>query len=276
MEAKMSAHSIAQTKSISHAQAQPVLKPMGLGLSLLYFGLPMLMFALSVYLMIPFLVSQGYSPFVSYSASLIVPLGVIFAFSLGLYKQDGYPLTWKALAERFRLRRMSGKDWQWALVSLVIMFITSGILLFATHGLFIQGVVKLPYAVPLAIDPTVGQTAADFSRLYGADATGNWGLLLLSIILLAFNIVGEEFWWRGYIFPRQELVFGKRTWLVHGILWCLFHAFKWWEWIALLPVTLILSYVAQRRQSTWPGIVTHLIFNGLSLIAIVGVVMGAL
>jgi len=29
----------------------------------------------------------------------------------------------------------------------------------------------------------------------------------MNVIVLFFNIVGEELWWRGYILPRQELTF---------------------------------------------------------------------
>jgi membrane protease YdiL (CAAX protease family) len=38
-----------------------------------------------------------------------------------------------------------------------------------------------------------------------------------------FNIVGEELWWRGFILPRQEPVFGRRTWVLQGVLHGFFH-----------------------------------------------------
>jgi len=28
----------------------------------------------------------------------------------------------------------------------------------------------------------------------------------------------RELWWRGYILPRQELAFGRWTWIIHGLL----------------------------------------------------------
>jgi Type II CAAX prenyl endopeptidase Rce1-like len=36
------------------------------------------------------------------------------------------------------------------------------------------------------------------------------------------NILGEEFLWRGVVLPRQEVAFGRRAWVVNGILWLLF------------------------------------------------------
>jgi membrane protease YdiL (CAAX protease family) len=42
---------------------------------------------------------------------------------------------------------------------------------------------------------------------------------------LAVISVGEELWWRGYVLPRQELAFGRATWVIHGILWSVIHLF---------------------------------------------------
>jgi len=61
--------------------------------------------------------------------------------------------------------------------------------------------------------------------------------------------------------------------LVHGTMWALFHAFKYWAWLGLLPVTLVLSFVAQKRKNTWPGIITHFVINGISLIPIIAAIL---
>jgi membrane protease YdiL (CAAX protease family) len=98
-------------------------------------------------------------------------------------------------------------------------------------------------------------------------------LVVFYLILLTFNILGEEFWWRGVILPRQEIVHGNKTWIIHGILWTLFHAFKYWAWIGLLPVCLTIAYVAQKRKNTWPGIITHLLFNGTGLIPLLAAIL---
>ncbi len=105
--------------------------------------------------------------------------------------------------------------------------------------------------------------------LLGEPVQRRWDQVLLTLVLLFFNIIGEEFWWRGYILPRQELAWGRWTWLVHGILWMLFHAFKYWDWLALLPGCLGIALMAQRRRNTVPGIIVHLIVNGSSAIGII-------
>lgn len=61
--------------------------------------------------------------------------------------------------------------------------------------------------------------------------------------------------------------------MVHGVLWTLLHAFKWWQMLALLPGALALSFVAQRLQNTWPGIIVHFITNGMGMIGVLLVIL---
>jgi membrane protease YdiL (CAAX protease family) len=123
------------------------------------------------------------------------------------------------------------------------------------------------------IDPRQPMSIEILKDLLGGHAQGQWSLVLLTLLLLFFNIVGEEFWWRGYILPRQELALGKHAWIVHGILWTLFHAFKYWDWLALLPVCLGIAFVAQSRRNTWIGFWAHLLFNSVSALGIIALVI---
>ena len=257
------------------SQTRP-LKPLPFPLALLYFGIPALIFVLSVYFLIPFFMQQGLTEFMSYSWSLLIPLIIMLIASLVALRVEGYPINWDSIRERFRLRRMNRTDWIWTLVSLVIMFIAAGIFGVVGQLLVTNKIIPLPAHIPTALlDPTVDpkNLLNVFYTALGPNIKGNWWLVIFSLILLFFNIVGEEFWWRGVILPRQELVHGKWTWLVHGILWALFHAFKYWAWIGLLPVTLGISYVAQKRKNTWPGIINHFVINGISLIPIVAAIL---
>jgi len=253
------------------------LKPITLPMALLYFGIPALFFVLSVYYLIPFLIDKGLTEFISYSLSLLIPLIIMLIASLLALRMEGYPINWISIKERFRLKKMDKTDWLWTGVSLVIMLIGAGIFGVLGQLLVVKGFVPLPAKIPTALlDPTVDpkNLMTVFLNSLGPNAKGNWGLVILTVILLSFNIFGEEFWWRGVILPRQELIHGKNTWMIHGTLWALFHAFKYWAWLGLLPVCLTLSYVAQKRKNTWPGIITHFIINGASLIPILAVVLG--
>jgi membrane protease YdiL (CAAX protease family) len=248
------------------------LKPLPLSLALLYFGIPALVFVVCVYVLIPFFIGRGMTEFTSYSLSLLIPLAAMLVASFLALRAEGYPLTWSSTTERFRLRKMDRGDWLWTVVSLIVMFIGAGIFGVLGQLLVTDHIIPLPAQIPTALlDPTVDPANIYnvFLAALGPNVHGNWGLVILTVVLLTFNIFGEEFWWRGVILPRQELVHGKSTWLIHGLLWTLFHAFKYWSWIGLLPVCLMLSYVAQRRKNTWPGIITHYAINGLSLFPII-------
>lgn len=95
----------------------------------------------------------------------------------------------------------------------------------------------------------------------GVPLQGSWWLLVYyAVVILVFNIGGEELWWRGYVLPRQELAFGRTAWVVHGIAWSVFHLFMQptlWDTIRMAVSGIALSFVAQRTRSTWPGIVGH-------------------
>jgi len=97
--------------------------------------------------------------------------------------------------------------------------------------------------------------------LMGVSLQGAWWILVYyALVILVFNIGGEELWWRGYVLPRQELAFGRTAWVVHGMCWSAFHLFMqptFWDTIRMAITGVALSFVAQRTKSTWPGIVGH-------------------
>ena len=164
---------------------------------------------------------------------------------------------------------MNRTDWIWTGISLLVLIVGAGIFGNLGHIQVTKGIITIHNKIPTALlDPTIdpANLLNVFRDALGPNVQGNWGLVLFMLVLLFFNILGEEFWWRGLILPRQELTHGKNTWLIHGTLWAFFHIFKYWSVIGLLPVCLALTYVAQRRQNTWPGIITHFIINGLGLI----------
>jgi membrane protease YdiL (CAAX protease family) len=100
-----------------------------------------------------------------------------------------------------------------------------------------------------------------------------WILVYYAAVMLVCNIGGEELWWRGYVLPRQELVFGKAAWVVHGVFWSAFHLFMQptlWDTFRMSITGLALSFVAQRTRSTWPGIVGHSFGNLTFFLSLVG------
>jgi membrane protease YdiL (CAAX protease family) len=249
----------------------PTVNPLPLWQTPFFFGLPTLLLVLSVYCLAPRLRGWGISPYVSLDLAFLVPFALLFCASLAAYGMAGHAWTWAKFKERFRLRRMDGDDWLWT-VGLFVFALASYLPLKALTARFIaEGVIPLPDALPTILDPRATQSV---EVLMGGRMAGNWPLALVNLSALLFNIFGEEFWWRGYLLPRQEVAHGRHTWVVHGLLWTLFHAFKYWEFAALLPSCLAFSFVAQRRKNTWPGIVTHFALNGLESVSVLLLVMG--
>jgi membrane protease YdiL (CAAX protease family) len=114
---------------------------------------------------------------------------------------------------------------------------------------------------------------AVIAQWLGPEAAGNWALVVLVLIMFFFNTFGEELYWRGIIFPRQELVHGRWTWLVHGLMWNLFHLPIYpWYIVAGLPVTLTISWVAQKTGNTWTAIILHALGNVFMYSLIISVV----
>jgi membrane protease YdiL (CAAX protease family) len=248
-------------------------KPLLPGPAGLFFAVPALALVIAAYWGIPALANRGMADFTAYMIALLIPLALMFAAALAAYHLEGHPLTWAGFSDRYRLQKMNGRDWLLTLGGLVAAFLGIGLMSTASRGLIEAGLVPLPGYIPPAIDPFLSMDLEVFRLLMGPGAVGNWGLVALLAALLFFNIIGEELWWRGYILPRQELVHGRWTWVIHGGMWTLFHAFKYWDWLALLPVCLVIAYIAQHRQNTWPGIVIHFLINGAIFIPVLMVVL---
>jgi membrane protease YdiL (CAAX protease family) len=223
----------AQTKSY---------QPMKLFESLLLFGVPAAILAASIWMLWPAMMEAGMSRAWSYTISLsLVNAGLVVAAVTG-YRLEGNPWNWQVFSKRMRLSRMTGKTWLWTI---------GGTLLFGGLALLIN-------SGAAAIYKAVGFSMPDQSP----GSMSVW----MNILVLFFNIVGEELWWRGYILPRQELTHGKWTWLIHGILWAWFHMFKWWAVPFMMITCLIIPFVAQKTRNTWAGMINHIIINGAGVL----------
>lgn len=254
------------------------LHPMPLWQSLLYFGLPALLFRLSIYNGTPALIALGMSPFYANVVTFTVPAAILFALALGFCKRDGYAGSWAELKARLRLVRMTGRDWLWAIVALLLTFLSIGAIQQFTALPLIKAIPAIapPAFFPPWNQPGVAFDVALYSSYIGEPLKGNWGVALLVLVMFFFNIFGEELWWRGYILPRQERAQGRWAWLVNGLLWLLWHvAFYPWQIFALLPICLAVPFVAQRRQNTWTAIIIHL-QNGVFQLLVLAMVLGLL
>ena len=167
---------------------------------------------------------------------------------------------------------MNKADWLWTATIIIFVLVT-----YFSLGFTGEWVKSVPFLAPRDVWPAeFGPGGTDNltpGQFMGMPLKGQWWLVLFYSIGWFLNIVGEEFWFRGYILPRQELAFGKFAWLVNGLMFTLNHLWQPWILIAILPSSLLLAYVVQSRKNTWIGIIQHGFVNiGLLLLLIGGVI----
>ena len=223
----------------------------------------------------PWLEQQGYSALKSYLAAMCVPLALMFAAAMiGYHKVEGHPLTRQAFRSRMRYPRLKAIDFLWGFGIFIVGGICYMALSFVSSSLIDAGVMPLPEGLPALVNPQMSVTLETINQAAGGQIRGQWSLVLLGVVTYFFNIVGEELWWRGYILPRQELAFGRTTWLIHGLMWASFHAFKWWDVLALIPICLIAAYSAQKLKNNWPAFIGHALTNFMMFPVIIASVAG--
>ena len=252
-----------QESSKSLTTFQEGLKPLPFWGSLIAFGAPALLMVFSYHVFMPWLRGLGLAATESFMVAHIAPMAILLAVSLHVFHNvEGRPLTWAAFGQRFRYPRLTLK--------VVLLGLGTFLILNIAYGAFSQLGAAL---ADQGLAPPAG-TVTSVADVLGADVQGRWEIVFLFLLVLAFNVVGEELWWRGIILPRQELVHGRWTWVVHGLLWTGFHAFKWWDLVGLLPVCLVIAYISQRTKNNWPALIAHGLFNGLALYLVLAAVLG--
>jgi membrane protease YdiL (CAAX protease family) len=220
------------------------IKPIPFWQSLIFFGVPALLGVLCTYFLWPFFMGIGASEENAYHLQALVVFASLLIASLAAYIVEGNSLDWSSFRHRFRLYRLDRRGWEW----------TFG-------GLLAAGLLSLGATV-------LASRVYDILKFTPPDIfpSGPMTNLPLGAFTLSMNIISEELWWRGYVLPRQENQHGRYTWAIHGVLWAFFHIFKWWAVPFMLITTWIIPLIAQRSGNTTPGLIIHLVLNGLGIL----------
>jgi hypothetical protein len=166
--------------------------------------------------------------FLAASAAVFGPLVLLAALLLCRERRTARPRSWRA---RLWLHPMNGGDWLWAVGGLAAVGVLTG-------------------GIGIALGPMAGG-----AKLHPS--------------FMAFEPLSPGRYWILGAWLRQEAALGGRAWLVNGILWLLFHmAFPWQVLLTLVPITLILPYVVQRRRNTWAGVVIHAGFGATGFLVL--------
>jgi membrane protease YdiL (CAAX protease family) len=229
------------------------LKKMDLRGSFIYTALPAILLYYATRWFIPYLHETTGLPlvvcwYISGGGLVFIPMTVL---SLIFYRREGNEWSKENFIKRFWLEKPSGKT------------ISIGLL-----GVIITGIAT--YAVMELCKALMPEFSASpsFLRMH-ALSPGEYWILLAWLPLFFFNIIGEAFYWRGFMFPKQYEIFGSKTWLVHGACWLAFHfSFGINLLITLLPIIFITPYLVQRTKSAWTDIIIHGLINGSGFILV--------
>ena len=224
------------------------MKPLGFSKSILYFAIPALMMQGMYQVVMRVTDYLGYRLFITFLIGFGVPSLLLLLAALNLYRVER---SGKSFSERFRLQKLDRNGWMWTAVLCAIWIAVPILMRPVTEWLqshwFHPSKLWIRMMTP---DPN-----------YFMEFPMGIGVYAALTVFVIVNVFGGELFWRGYVFPRQELAFGSRTWLIHALLWIVFRSFLPWELATITVLGLALAYAVQRTRNTWTSILAH--FCGL-------------
>jgi membrane protease YdiL (CAAX protease family) len=223
----------------------------GPGLSIFMFGVPALLLWAAIALFMPPLVRSGWATQTAwFLAGSVALMPLLAAALIGAFAATAQPSPARML-EHLRVRPMTAGDWRVAAYVFLLIGIATAALYAVNNTVWPRLSSHPPFLPPTALEPA------------------QYYILLLWLPFFAVNIFGEELWWRGFILPRQEAVFGRFTWIVQGLLHTAFHFSLGLGVIFILwPTAFALPWAVQRSKNTSVGIVLHAAINGPAFLAL--------
>jgi membrane protease YdiL (CAAX protease family) len=253
---------------------KPELKPLGWIASLFIFVGNAALLRVALYWLAPAYHEATGKPYlVGYLICWIGAMALVFLASLAAYKLEGRPFTRTDFIFRYRLQKLNRGDWAWLLIMLV-----GSLAFLAGLSFSMDWLRSIPLFSPHpGFPPDLADMANNLTPgiLFGMPLKGQWWLVITYVTGWLFNVVGEEFWYRGWMLPRQEAAFGKYAWIINGLMFNFQHTFQPWNLLAMLPGSLLVSYAVQRRGKTWLSMLWHGLLNvNLLFFIIQGVIAG--
>lgn len=231
-----------------------------------YFVISSVLIYLGLYKGIPALMAAGVPFIKGYLVLFYLPFIFMFITALVLYRKEGNPWQLSAFKHRLNLTRLKRSDWFWILGIILVYLILTATTTPIMNNLAQHSFFSPPSFFPAEINPNkaaISGTMMDYSL------AGQYWLPIVYFIGWFFNIFSEEFLWRGIILPRQVERFGTKAWLIHGLMWGLWHFFWKWQLVMLIPFALFFTFAVYKSKNTWVGIISHGALNAIPLIMII-------
>ncbi len=212
---------------------------------------------------------------------ILLTAGLVWLFVLSLiilWREEG-DIRWSTMKRRFWLNtprdpktgESRRKLWLWA-IPFSILALASTQLLGPSLIKLLTGI--LPFLTPApGFDPMESLLEPEVQ----AQVVGAWGFYGLFLVLAVFNILGEEFLFRGVLLPKMEGVFGKWDWVANGALFGAYHLHQPWVILAAaFGGIFFFAFPAKHWHSTWLAIIAHsvgnIIFIPLILLLVLGLI----
>src|SRR5579875_1272167 len=231
----------------TEAPAAP--KSLPLWQALFYFAIPAFLFRLILYNGTGYLVTHGVVEVTAVVLAFLVPSVLLLLAAFVAMRLDGYSLSWSVIRERFRFHPLTWRSWLWVVGGALVALVGEQLLAF-TGVLLVHIPIFTPPAYLSFLNPTVRQSLSSF---LGVSLRGNWAFFALFTAIVVVQVAAEECWWRGYLF-----------------------VFYPWSVIVDLFFCSTVAYVFQRTKNTWVSLLIHLLYNGLTPIALLLAVLGVI
>lgn len=204
--------------------------------------------------------------------ALTLALIWLFVLSLIIVRIEEGNLRWLTIKDRLWLHSpkdqksgvSGGKVWLWLIPFFLLLMILSGLLSPVEPFVFDFFNIDIKFSMSSLFNEEVTDALA-----------GAWFFLFLFLFMGIFNILGEEFLFRGILLPKMEGQFGKWDWVANGLLMGAYHWHQPWGIpVAMVASVFVFSFASRRYESSWMGIITHSVQIFLMLFLILGVITG--
>jgi len=223
------------------------------------FAWPAVWFLFLIYAIGPLLLRpNGTLPGWAFHLVWLLGNGAELAAALIILRQEGYPLTPKALQERINWR-FPDKLWKWG--AIVGVFIAAAGLSMLLSPVATEVATTLPPPDWMPGHPLKETT---FQEQYpDVNIVGNVPFLLYRVAILGFvmNMIGEELYYRGALQPKMRGTFGRWDWVANGIGFALKHVYFWWRLPYLWASGLAFAFIFGPMGSLPLSILLHWIGN---------------
>lgn len=228
--------------------------------SLLFHLLPGIPIVLFYLLVAPPLIRLGFPP--AFALCLAIPV-ILIPVESGILLYQGKKSTGRYSWKSVVTYRESAPVWQYIVYGLLIIAWSSLVFMFLSK----------PISGFLA-DRLFSWAPMWFVQSNAFEGSKSILLATWLMIMIFGNILGpmvEELYFRGFLLPRMARLRGWAP-VVHAILFSAYHFWSPWEVVTRSIAVLPVSYCAYAKRNIYIGMMSHVLLNSLSSMALLSVI----